>query len=1241
MKRQFPFNFRTLIAIFLVVPCFSIVLALAGTRINARFFLMEGPLDEVDNLIKQSNDNINQATEVIKGITDLKTQIEKGAALKKANSSSNQVFDTLRLYLDLNVGTLLEKIKKSGDDLSDKATKIDDLIGRIKTSPANPGNEPAIAKLTAQKKLVTDKNSEVTTNRTGLNEPVNNVYKAIETIADDSVTQVQKLTSQSDTSTNDELLKFLPTELPVLSANVDWQKNFKKIWPDVQKQLIKIVPSPITDPTLKLKLVDDKLTAILGKLEKWIATLTTGVEDANDGLLKMRASLDADLTNNSVKGLQALDKAEANQKTLAAIIELLEIIAKNSEIKALGTGLTGLKEKLPDYKARTGMVREGLAGDFNHFVNDFVPLYYFTDVFNLMKVLNSNAQELKDVSALRTEANNARKDVNQADLNLSLAQAKVSGLQTKLRNLRNELKQAENDLSSANDLLAQATKRFDRFGADDPKNRAAKERKAELTTKQEAAQSRFDSLADEEKGLPPQIRTAEDQLLEAQTAVQTTRSSLILLAQNESVAFAQARDNEPVYLAKNDVTSKDPIKQIIIYAFGNRKILYLRGTKYNVDKAKNIIAFFDRPAPQARLALWSLELNSQATKSGAQEFSDSLVIVENQLSNTRAQIAAVLAHLRQCINQKVNSLSESILLELRAERSISRYQGPKNDLDDTRWARSFFYQDEVLKHLGFDPDIGLNGKTSGVPIFDRQGSGAIKSSAQPNIVSRNSLPDPVSAGTLGEALIILSLAKPEFRDQIMKDFTDKVGDEMAKVRYPLPRGIEKNPQNTINITPDSFNLTKRALDVGSTTSYTALQQEIVSSITLASVPRLLKRLKLFDFSKDIKMDKTAQDGLVAEIKCVLDFLWNNYGISTTDLFGADIESDDAAQRIVNGIVFPENDGTVDPKKGGIVDPKKVEIIPYHVVKTQLSKITTGRNIYRLANAQIAKTDNMIKQLIDAFDEDINRNIIQPTVYDMRANLVNRRIGVGIINRTSVLATNRLVARVDPRSSAQLSVGEEQDALLAAQQLANLFLAAKTGGLLGGLTGLQSTQQQKETSEVYGVNSGSVFKVTPVFDPTGQALRFQFDHVQANLVTEPNGSIQPALPRIERHTINTEVQLNNLELREISRFESNAKIGIPTTYKGGVPIFRDIPYVNKVPLLGWFVRRSGKAAVIQQSLVLGQTTMYPTIADIFDLLSGDDYNLDEITGTSDIPAVKSCPSCPSVSPSVSPTATPTP
>lgn len=342
-----------------------------------------------------------------------------------------------------------------------------------------------------------------------------------------------------------------------------------------------------------------------------------------------------------------------------------------------------------------------------------------------------------------------------------------------------------------------------------------------------------------------------------------------------------------------------------------------------------------------------------------------------------------------------------------------------------------------------------------------------------------------------------------------------------------------------------------------------------------------------------------------EVKSVIDFVWYAYGLSAADLFGFDISPDDAATELVSDmdVTTTKFVNAKTQAERALIEPPKIAR-----VAQRLSCINDQKNIFRLANAQIAKADNLIKQLIDAFDEDVNRAIVQPTVYGLRKNITDgKQISVGIINRTSLLATNRLSARVDARGSAQLTVGEEQDILAEAQQLANILLSAKTGNILGAFNSLQSTKQEKDTSEVYGINSGDIFKVTPVFDPAGQSLRFQFDHTHGNFITDPDGSVQPALPRIERHTVNTEVQLANLELREISRFETNEKIGIPTTYKGGVPIFRDIPYVNKVPLLGWFVRRSGKAATVQESLILGQTTMYPTIADIFDLLSGDDYN----------------------------------
>jgi hypothetical protein len=107
------------------------------------------------------------------------------------------------------------------------------------------------------------------------------------------------------------------------------------------------------------------------------------------------------------------------------------------------------------------------------------------------------------------------------------------------------------------------------------------------------------------------------------------------------------------------------------------------------------------------------------------------------------------------------------------------------------------------------------------------------------------------------------------------------------------------------------------------------------------------------------------------------------------------------------------------------------------------------------------------------------------------------------------------------------------------------------------------------------------------------------------VREPEGTTNPRLPRIERHTINTEVQLSNLETREITRFEGNSRLGLATTYSGGIPILRDIPGVRHIPLIGWFVRRGGKDAVVQQSVIFGQTTLYPTISDMVNLLEPGD------------------------------------
>lgn len=255
-------------------------------------------------------------------------------------------------------------------------------------------------------------------------------------------------------------------------------------------------------------------------------------------------------------------------------------------------------------------------------------------------------------------------------------------------------------------------------------------------------------------------------------------------------------------------------------------------------------------------------------------------------------------------------------------------------------------------------------------------------------------------------------------------------------------------------------------------------------------------------------------------------------------------------------------------------------------------------------ARIAAADGMLDAFTKAFEDDIDRLYIRPMLSELRDRLGKKDIGVGVgvVQRTSVLATNRISARVDPRASAELAVGEETNLLQAAKQISQLVLAAQTGNVPGVLGAFGAQANDERPPEVYGITTGNTFQVTPIFDPTGQGMRFKFDFVGATRIREPDGTVNPRLARIERHTVNTEVQLGNMEIREVSRFEANSALGLATTYKAGLPLLKDLPGMRPIPIIGWFVRRGGRAAVIQQSLIFAQTTMSPTIGDILDLLS---------------------------------------
>jgi hypothetical protein len=277
--------------------------------------------------------------------------------------------------------------------------------------------------------------------------------------------------------------------------------------------------------------------------------------------------------------------------------------------------------------------------------------------------------------------------------------------------------------------------------------------------------------------------------------------------------------------------------------------------------------------------------------------------------------------------------------------------------------------------------------------------------------------------------------------------------------------------------------------------------------------------------------------------------------------------------------------------------------------------------FRFTQANEAAVNLTFRRYLEQVNRDLSEIYVKPTFRTLNERLLNEKLGVGVIQETSILASNRLVARVDPRGSAQLAVGEEKNVLEAAIQLTNLFgLAGK--GLVSGATGnpaalagsggaasILSTAKsvlgaldelpREAPPAVYGIATGTLFEVTPVIDPSGQALRFRFDLVSATQIREPNETIDPMLPRIERHSVNTEVQLGDQEIRLISQFQANSRLGIAPRKSGGFPILKDIPGVSEVPLIGWFVKRGGRAGQTQQSFIFCQTNMYPTLSEVID------------------------------------------
>jgi hypothetical protein len=128
--------------------------------------------------------------------------------------------------------------------------------------------------------------------------------------------------------------------------------------------------------------------------------------------------------------------------------------------------------------------------------------------------------------------------------------------------------------------------------------------------------------------------------------------------------------------------------------------------------------------------------------------------------------------------------------------------------------------------------------------------------------------------------------------------------------------------------------------------------------------------------------------------------------------------------------------------------------------------------------------------------------------------------------------------------------------------------------------------------VYKFETGTGYEIRPVISPDGQAVVFHFNYMYSTNIREPVRADEKHLGRVKQHYIDTDVQLGNYELREISKYVVALKAA--RTGKG-VPLLQDIPGVGVL-----FHPLPSAESSLQENIILGQATIFPTLFDLMGL-----------------------------------------
>jgi hypothetical protein len=320
-----------------------------------------------------------------------------------------------------------------------------------------------------------------------------------------------------------------------------------------------------------------------------------------------------------------------------------------------------------------------------------------------------------------------------------------------------------------------------------------------------------------------------------------------------------------------------------------------------------------------------------------------------------------------------------------------------------------------------------------------------------------------------------------------------------------------------------------------------------------------------------------------------------------------------------------------------LDHKKLLDMLIHEIHDKYVELLEG------VRAHTANIDDYIKRLSTALDDDLNTQFYFPAFREVREASRFWDVTLSQIETTSILANNRSYAKVEPQATMEFDLPRRNtvitEAMGGAKALVDTYGAllqdptflsltklgsgqptssltqGQSGGLVsvrGVLPGLSRLPEERNMSErapagltygsplealipepaIYKFETGTGYEIRPVIQPDGQSVVFHFNYMYTTNVREPVRPDEKHLGRVKRHFIDTDVQLGNYELREISRYQVALRAARTAR---GVPLLEDIPGVGVL-----FRPLPSAESSLQQNLILGQAVIFPTLFDLMGL-----------------------------------------